>query len=147
MRMFQNFSKHKEENNVEDSGDGWDSSEVSLDTTGLPLGESNHLFGHDPVCTQDALDAIPGIEDIPELNYWLPRVPYYWITLQTALLAPPWAPPKVCLSFAELLVAPAAGQQLWPTNFIDCYSTATVSSHADLQSWLIYYCTPCNWPI
>jgi hypothetical protein len=72
--MFQQFLKtYKEENNVEDSGDeeNSNSSGFSLDTTGL-CGENRHLFGHDPICTQDALDAldtIPGIEDIPELNY------------------------------------------------------------------------------
>jgi hypothetical protein len=77
MRMFQQFLKsYKEENDVEDSEDSGDeendnSSEFSLDTTGL-CGENRHLFGHDPITTQDALNAldeIPGIEDIPELNY------------------------------------------------------------------------------
>jgi len=77
MRMFQQFLKtYKEENNVEDSEDSADeensnSSEFSLDTIGL-CRENRHLFGHDPTTTQDALDAldaIPGIEDIPELNY------------------------------------------------------------------------------
>jgi hypothetical protein len=46
MRMFQQFLKsYKEENN------------------------NRHQFGHDPFTTQDALDAIPGIEDIPDLDY------------------------------------------------------------------------------
>jgi hypothetical protein len=57
----------KEENNIEDSGEE-NSSELSLDTTGL-CGADRHLFGHDPFTTQDALDAIPSIEDIPDLDY------------------------------------------------------------------------------
>jgi hypothetical protein len=71
MRIFQQFLKtFKEENNVEDSEDSEDekSSGCSLDTTGL-CGENHHLFGHDPFTTQDALDAIPSIKDIPELDY------------------------------------------------------------------------------
>jgi hypothetical protein len=75
--MFQQFLKsYKEENNIEDSDDSGDeenddSSGISLDTTGL-CGENRHLFGHDLNAAQDDLDAsegIPGIEDIPELNY------------------------------------------------------------------------------
>jgi hypothetical protein len=70
MKRFHQFLKtFKEENNVEDSGEEKsDSSRFSLDSTGL-CGENCHLFGHDPDCTQDALDAIPSIKDILELNY------------------------------------------------------------------------------
>jgi len=74
MRMFQQFLKsYKEENNIGDSEDSGEenSSEISLDTAGLG-GADRHLFGHDPFTTQDALDAleaIPGIEDIPDLDY------------------------------------------------------------------------------
>jgi len=68
MRMFQQFLKsYEEENNIEDSGED-DPSELSLDTTGL-CGVNRHLFGHDPFTTQDALDAIPGIEDIPDVPF------------------------------------------------------------------------------
>jgi len=122
MRMFQQFLKTcKEENNVEDSGDeeNSNSSGFSLDTTGL-CGENRHLFGHDPICTQDALDAldtIPGIEDIPELSYWLSRVHYCWFTLQTVSLAPPELHQKfACLLRNYWLLLQLAD------NFTDCYS-------------------------
>jgi hypothetical protein len=70
MRMFQQFLKsYKEENNIEDSEDSGEdnSSGSSLDAAGLS-GSNLHLFGHDPFTTQDALDAIPGLEDIPDLD-------------------------------------------------------------------------------
>jgi hypothetical protein len=72
MRMFAQFLKtFKEENNTEDSensGKEDDFESFSLETTSICEYDRN-LFGHDPVCTQDALDAILGIKDIPELNY------------------------------------------------------------------------------
>jgi hypothetical protein len=70
MRMFQLYLKtFKEENNIEDREDSEDSEEEERKTIPSSSDSTGYLFGHDPVCTQDALDAISGIEDIPELNY------------------------------------------------------------------------------
>lgn len=73
MRMFQQFLKsykeeNPDENSEEESEDKFDSSSFSLNTDGICEYDCS-LFGHDPACTQDIPDAIPGIEDIPELNY------------------------------------------------------------------------------
>jgi hypothetical protein len=113
MRMFHQFLKtFKEENNVEDSGEeqNSNSSEFSLDTTSL-CGENRHLFGHDPITTQDALDAldaIPGIET-SQNSIIDPHVSLIVDSRSRHIIGSTRAPPKVCLSFAKLLVALTAG--------------------------------------
>jgi len=68
MRMFQQFLKtFKEENKTEDSKDEEKSDSSSSSSDGATLRGKNHdVFGHDPLCSQDS---IPGIEDIPDLDY------------------------------------------------------------------------------
>jgi hypothetical protein len=62
MRMFAKFLKtFKEENNIEDSGKEDDFESFSLETTSICKYDRN-LFWHDPVCTEDALDAIRALK-------------------------------------------------------------------------------------
>jgi hypothetical protein len=138
MRMFHQFLKtFKEENNVEDSGEeqNSNSSEFSLDTTSL-CGENRHLFGHDPITTQDALDALDAIPGI-ETSHNSIIDPHVSLIVDSRSRQHHWlhqSSTESLLVFCQIIGCTYSWLTTVADNFIDCYSTATAMSHADLQS-------------